>query len=85
VLEFIEQRSLRTPEQAAKTLEFIDHPLWRTYVFCYSGGEGLLRSWLDRASDDDARRARFWRLLTEQLTPSAIAREARESAGSRSA
>ena len=75
VLDFIRQRALRTPEQAAKTLEFIDHPLWRTYVFCYAGGERLLRRWVDGAADATARRARFWRLLTEQLTPSAIARE----------
>lgn len=72
---FVEQRALGTPEQAAKTLEFIDHPLWRTYVFCYSGGERLLAAWCAAAGDVAAQRARFFRLLTEQLTPSGMREE----------
>ena len=60
-------------EQADKSLEFIDHPLWRTYVFCYSGGEALLGAWCAAAGDIDAQRKRFFRLLTEQLTPSGMA------------
>jgi hypothetical protein len=75
VRDFIERRALRTPEQAEKSLEFISHPLWRTYVFCYAGGERLLRDWCRAAGDEEAQRARFFRLLTEQLTPSLIAEE----------
>jgi hypothetical protein len=75
VIEFLVEQTLQTRERAAKSLEFISHPLWRTYVFCYAGGERLLRRWVDGAADDGARRARFMRLLTEQLTPSAIANE----------
>ena len=59
---------------AAKRLEFIEHPLWRTYVFVYDEGEALLRRWLETAAEAD-RVARFGRLLHEQLTPTAIAAE----------
>jgi hypothetical protein len=62
------------PATAAKRLEFIEHPLWRTYVFVYTEGEALLRRWLD-AVPDAGRAARFGRLLREPLTPVAIARE----------
>jgi hypothetical protein len=75
VLEFIETKALRTRQQAEKSLEFISHPLWRTYVFCYAGGERLLEDWCAAAGDMDAQRRRFLRLLTEQLTPSEIAAE----------
>lgn len=75
VLRFLEQDALATPERAAKSLEFIEHPLWRTYVFCYAGGERLLTKWVNGAADESARDERFFRLLTEQLTPSGIAAE----------
>jgi hypothetical protein len=75
VLQFLVDEALRTPEQAYKTLEFITHPLWRTYVFCYAGGEKLLTQWTGEAGDPAAQRERFWRLLTEELTPSGIAEE----------
>ncbi len=66
--------ALMTPERAEKTLEFIEHPLWRTYVSVYSEGEALLRRWLEAVSPAE-RPARFGQLLREQLTPSAIATE----------
>ncbi len=75
VRKFLIDDALRTPEQADKLLEFITHPLWRTYVFCYGGGEQLLTQWCAAAGDLSARRMRFFRLLTEQLTPSGIAEE----------
>ena len=56
---------------AAKRLEFIEHPLWRTYVFVYAEGEALLRRWVD-AVPPEARTARFGRLLREQVTPASI-------------
>jgi hypothetical protein len=73
VKQFLVDDALRTPALAEKSLEFITHPLWRTYVFCYAGGEQLLTKWCESAGDLDAQRKRFFRLLTEQLTPSGIA------------
>ena len=55
-----------------KRLEFIEHPLWRTYVFVYAEGEALLRRWVEAVPVGD-RPARFARLLHEQLTPAAVA------------
>lgn len=75
VIAFLEQDALRTREQAEKTLEFISYGLWRSYIFCYAGGLRLLTRWCDAAGDRDAQRSRFFRLLTEQLTPSGIAAE----------
>jgi hypothetical protein len=74
VLAYLERRLLSTPERAAKRLEFISHPLWRTYVFVYFEGERLLRRWLEMAPPAE-QPARFRRLLLEQLTPSAIVEE----------
>ena len=62
------------PAIAAKRFEFIEHPLWRTYVFVYHEGEALLRRWLEAVPDSE-QPARFGRLLREQLTPTAIAAE----------
>lgn len=56
---------------AAKRLEFIEHPLWRTYVFVYAEGEAMLARWVDAVPEDE-QAARFGRLLHEQLTPAAI-------------
>ena len=67
------------PHVAAKRLEFIEHPLWRTYVFVYHEGEALLRHWLS-AVPEAKRAARFGRLLHEQLTPTAIAAESAATA-----
>ena len=57
--------------QAEKRLEFIEHPLWRTYVFVYAEGEALLRRWLESVAEPE-RASRFGRLLHEQLTPAAV-------------
>jgi hypothetical protein len=74
VLAYLERVGRYTPATAEKRLEFIEHPLWRTYVFVYNEGEALLREWLDAVPPAD-RPARFGRLLHEQLTPTAIAAE----------
>jgi len=58
-------------ERAEKSLEFIEDPLWRTYVFVYAEGEALLRRWLESVAEPE-RAARFGRLLHEQLTPAAV-------------
>lgn len=75
VARFLEQDALFGPGRARKTLEFITHPLWRTYVFCYAGGDRLLSEWCAQAGSLDAQRKRYFRLVTEQLTPSAVAAE----------
>ena len=64
------RRVSRRPS-AAKRLEFIEHPLWRTYVFVYAEGEALLRRWVEAVPPEE-RAARFGRLLHEQLTPASI-------------
>ena len=73
-LAYLVEVGLMSPERAAKRLSFIEHPLWRTYVFVYTEGEALLRRWLDRVPPAQ-RTARFGRLLREAATPSGIAAE----------
>jgi hypothetical protein len=74
-LAFLERAGRFAPAVAAKRLEFIEHPLWRTYVFVYFEGEDLLGRWLEMVPADE-RPARFGRLLREQLGPATIAAEA---------
>ncbi len=81
VLAWLERVGRFAPDVAAKRLEFIEHPLWRTYVFVYHEGEALLRNWL-HAVPADARPARFGRLLREQLSPATIAAELAAARGS---
>ena len=74
VLAYLRDVGGYSPEVAAKRLSFIEHPLWRTYVFVYAEGEALLRRWLD-VVPPEARTARFGRLLRESLTPGSISAE----------
>jgi hypothetical protein len=74
VLAWLERVGRFAPTVAAKRLEFIEHPLWRTYVFVYHEGEALLRRWLEAVPESEGA-ARFGRLLREQLTPTGIAAE----------
>lgn len=71
VLAYLCEVGRDAPAVAAKRLEFIEHPLWRTYVFVYAEGEALLRRWLEVVPEAE-RAARFGRLLHEQLTPAAV-------------
>ena len=71
VLAYLRDVGRYAPAVAAKRLEFIEHPLWRTYIFVYAEGEALLRRWLDAVPEAD-RAARFGRLLHEQLSPAAV-------------
>lgn len=75
VIAFLEHEALRTRQHAEKHLEFISAPLMRSYIFCYAGGLRLLTGWVEAADGAAAQRDRFFRLLTEQLTPSGIAAE----------
>lgn len=85
VLAWLEQVGRFAPDVAAKRLEFIEHPLWRTYVHVYHEGEALLGRWLDQPGDagtpGDDRIGRFGRLLGEQLGPASIVAELESAAG----
>jgi hypothetical protein len=74
VLDYLVEVGRFAPATAAKRLEFIEHPLWRTYVYVYSEGEALLRRWLAVVPEPE-RPARFGRLLREPLTPPVIESE----------
>ncbi len=71
VLSYLVDVGRYSPERAAKRLEFIEDPLWRTYIFVYAEGEALLSRWVDAVPAPD-RASRFARLLHEQLTPAAV-------------
>ncbi len=71
VLAYLRDVGRYEPASAAKRLDFIEHPLWRTYIFVYAEGEALLRRWLEAVAEPE-RAARFGRLLHEQLTPAAV-------------
>ena len=71
VLDYLIEVGRYAPAAAAKRLEFIEHPLWRTYVFVYAEGEALLRRWLEAVPEAE-QPARFGRLLHEQLTPASV-------------
>jgi hypothetical protein len=72
VVDYLVTVGRQPRERAEQRLDFIEHPLWRTYVFVYSEGEALLERWLDQPSGPGPR-VRFGRLLREALTPSGIA------------
>lgn len=55
--------ALLPPERAAKAVEFLADPLWRSYISCYVEGLPACRRFVQ------GRPERFKRLLTEQLTP----------------
>ncbi len=74
VRDWLQRVAGMSPERARKRLEFIEHPLWRTYVFVYDEGAALLDRWLAMVPADQ-QAARFRRLLVEAVTPSGIASE----------
>ncbi|HEU0234911.1 MAG TPA: hypothetical protein VFR14_00580 [Candidatus Limnocylindrales bacterium] len=74
ILAYLRRVGRFAEERAAKALEFLDHPLWRTYVFVYDAGRELLDRWLE-VVPPDRRAGQFGRLLREQLTPSGVAAE----------
>jgi hypothetical protein len=71
VVRYLVDVGTYAPARAEKRMEFLEHPLWRTYVFVYADGEAMLERWLDVAPDGEPA-ARFGRLLREQLTPAAV-------------
>jgi hypothetical protein len=70
VQQYLVHFGLVTPERAAKGLEFMLNPLWRSYIFNYGVGRKLLAPLLqgpDRVEN-------FARLLSEPLTPAQVRR-----------
>ncbi|HML01404.1 MAG TPA: hypothetical protein VK428_14555 [Acidimicrobiales bacterium] len=63
VIDELARWALLPRPRAAKVVEFLVHPTFRAYVFCYIEGLRACR----RFADGDA--AKFQRLVTEQLTP----------------
>jgi hypothetical protein len=74
VVQYLGHYGMQTEAEAAKRFSFISDPLWRAYIFTYSVGRQLLDAWL-AGLDEQARTARYRRLLTEQVTPSQISRQ----------
>ncbi len=74
VADYLMSVGQMTGDRAEKSLSFIEHPLWRTYVFVYREGEQLLARWLDGVPEAE-RTARFGRLLAEARSPSSLAAE----------
>jgi hypothetical protein len=61
--EYLMRWGLVSERRARHNVEFIGHPVWRSYVSTYTDGYDLCRDWV--GGDP----ARFKRLLTEQLSP----------------
>jgi hypothetical protein len=74
VLAYLQDVGRFCPRAAAKRLEFIEHPLWRTYAFVYADGAALIERWLEAAPASE-RIGRFGRLLHEQMTPGRLLAE----------
>jgi hypothetical protein len=60
--------------RASQRMDFVEHDLWRTYVFVYHEGESLLARWLETVPAAE-QPSRFGRLLREAMTPSGVAAE----------
>jgi len=63
VIDEVARWGLTSRSRAAKSVEFLLDPTWRTYISCYVEGLPLCRHFV--GGDP----ARFARLVTEQLTP----------------
>jgi hypothetical protein len=77
VQQYLMHFGLLTPERAAKALEFMLDPLWRSYIFNYAAGRKLLAPLLggpDRIEN-------FSRLLSEPFTPTQVRQWVAERGG----
>ncbi len=63
VIDELARWALLPGPRAAKAVEFLVHPTWRAYVFCYIEGLRLCRRYVS----GDVKH--FERLISEQLTP----------------
>ena len=69
VVAFSRRWNLTTEEKARKSMQFAR--TYRSYVFNYSLGEDLVRSWIGDGPD---RRERFYDLLRRPVVPSELVR-----------
>jgi hypothetical protein len=60
---YLTRWNLTSEQRAAKMIQFLSNPLWRSYLTTYADGERVCANWIDGDQE------RFRRLLTEQLTP----------------
>lgn len=65
---YLEKYSLSTPQKAKKTLEFLQGPTSRSYVFTYTAGKDLLAELLKTGNAKE----KFCHLLQEAFTPGMI-------------
>ncbi|HXW35218.1 MAG TPA: hypothetical protein VEJ87_11625, partial [Acidimicrobiales bacterium] len=63
VIDELARWALLPRARAAKQVEFLMHPTWRSYVTCYVEGLALCRRFVGGDS------SRFVRLVTEQMLP----------------
>jgi hypothetical protein len=76
------RRWLLIPEaRARRMLNFLIHPLWRTYTTTYVEGQRLLGPWLDARPPGQPALRRLLRLMDEPLTPSAVRGELASTSG----
>lgn len=68
VLAYIQRYGLRSAKEAGKSLDFIKHPNFRSYLFTYRVGSQLLEQLFQKGNSIHW----FTRLLTEPITPSII-------------
>ena len=68
VIDYLQRYRLATPGEARKSIEFITHPNFRSYIFTYTRG-GLL---LDQLFARGQPQRWFARLLTEPVTPGVV-------------
>jgi hypothetical protein len=68
ISRYVQEFNLSTEKEAAKTIEFISNPLYRSYIFTYHVGRELLEE-LFAAGDRDRY---FARLLEEPVTPTQV-------------
>ncbi len=72
VIDYQIQYGLDSKESAVKYLEFLKDPLYRSYACLYPMGRQLV---YDHISKGENRKARFLKLLQEQLTPAQLMRD----------
>lgn len=74
VMDYVMQYSLRSEREAGRSVDFLAHPFFRTYVYTYTSGHALVSGYLDSMAD---REAGFRALLTGHWTPELLRAAAR--------
>lgn len=69
VLAYLTDVLLEDYGLAKRTLKFLNNPLFRSYIFCYSAGRKMIAAVLEHKTPNDRQRA-IHKLYTAQLCPS---------------